>query len=269
MTFTKAIRCCALSSIFLLSCCVTPRLYGGMMLDLRFLDGTTTKDIGPGDVNTNIPIQVWARIDTVGGTNGGGDEFGLQFVYYSVLSTRINGGINGGLQTPLNIVPFDNALGGPLLKGKIQELNGDGINDLGSLASSSNDDFARPRSRFATFNTSATGQTQHVFTSGSVVTGVEFLVETVDFHVNSFVAGQSTRFDVAIPSWILGLSPPGAIWWQNHAGPNINGANNGAYFAGTNVTFNAVPEPSTMILAILGAASALAFTHRRRAMRAS
>ena len=217
-----------------------------LTIQLRFPDGTLSRQVGPGDVGNDILVQVWGRIDDVGGTNGTGNRYGLQFVTYSVGSTAVGGGIGGGIAAPLLIAPW-NAQGSQV--GKLDDLpiggSPDGITDLGSLAAAANVDFAKPRATVGVFNDSAAGQTQNNFPNG-----VEFLLEVINFHVASANPGSSTRLDPIIPSWISAGAPPGANWWQkanNAAKPD--GINNGDYLAGTGVTFfAAVPEPSTFVL---------------------
>ena len=218
---------------------------GALTVNLRLAGGATTRELVAADVGTDIPIQVWASVTATGGVNGTGADEGLQFLTYSLTSQRLvagtNGSVSGDLLTPALVTPFeDNGSSA----GDVADLNGDGIDDLGSLAAESSSSFAKPRSAAATYSTTSgiTGQ--------AISGGFEFLVETIQFHVDSLpaapVAGNGTRFTAAIPSWSLGFVK-GANWFQNSNQTPTNGANNGLYSAGTSVTFSVAVAPSFIL----------------------
>src|SRR5207237_357552 len=88
-------------------------------------------------------------------------------------------------------------------------------------------DYALPLSSNPTFN--GTGQ---------------FLLETVNFQVNSNVVGTSTVFNPQLSTNFFSS----ALWWQNSNGSasNPSGSNNssvGIFAVGTGVTFSAVADP--------------------------
>lgn len=232
-----------------------------LSIHLRFTDGTLTRQVGPGDVGNDFLVQVWGRIDDVGGVNGTGNRYGLQFATYSIGSTATGGGIGGGAAGPQLVAPW-NAQGSQL--GTLANLpiggSADGITDLGSLADAANADFAKPRASIGVFNDSAAGQTQN-----NLPNGVEFLLEVVNFHVTSANPGTSTRLDVLIPSWIAAGTPPGANWWQKaNDAAKPDGINNGDYSAGTGVSFfAAVPEPTGLLLGGFAAVGGWCLMRRR------
>ena len=217
----------------------------GLTVNLRLAGGGTTQTLTSSDVGTDIPIQVWASVTNTGGVNGSGTHEGLQFLTYSLTSQRLlggaNGSIDGDLHTPDLAVPF---AGNGSSAGDVGDLNSDGIDDLGSLAADSNSQFAKPRSESATYDTTSgiTGQ--------AIAGGFEFLVETIEFHVDSLPAsplsGNGTRFQASIPSWIAGFAK-GANWFQNSSLAVGNGANNGAYTSGTSITFDVASVPTFVL----------------------
>ena len=217
----------------------------GLVVNLRLAGGGITQTLTSSDVGTNIPIQVWASVTNVGGVNGSGIHEGLQYLTYSLTSERLvagpGGSINGDLHTPSLAAPFD-ANGSSA--GEVSDLNGDGIDDLGSLAADPNSLFAKPRSAAATYDTTPgiTGQ--------AITGGFEFLVETIEFHVDSLPAsppsGNGTRFHASLPSWMTGFAK-GANWFQDSNLAVSNGANNGAYTSGTTVTFDVASVPSFIL----------------------
>lgn len=236
---------------------------GALTIHLRFSDGTLTRQVGPGDVGNDFLVQVWGRVDDVGGTNGTGSRYGLQFATYSIGTAAAGGGVGGGAAGPQLIAPW-NALGSQV--GTLANLpiggSADGIMDLGSLSDVSTVDFAKPRASTGVFNDSVSGQTQN-----TLANGVEFLLEVLNFHVTSANPGSSTRLDVLIPSWNAAGTPPGANWWQKaNSAAKPDGINNGDYLAGTSVTLiAAVPEPSTLCLAGLSLVGGALLVLRRKA----
>ena len=205
----------------------------GLRLNLRFADGATTRPLTVADVGSDIPIQVWATITSSGGINGTGVFSGLHFVNFNIASARQqpgpNGSIDGGLLAPTLVGPF-NAAGSQI--GALANLTDDGIADVGSDAMAANLGFMQPRSTSPVFSDDPTaiGQT--------TANGYEFLVATVNFHVDHVpggpIAGAGTRFDAQIPNWNLDNGNR-ANWYQKSNQSIGNGLNNGNYTAGDSV----------------------------------
>ncbi|MGH7178382.1 MAG: hypothetical protein ACREJC_13470, partial [Tepidisphaeraceae bacterium] len=100
-----------------------------LVVNLRYDDGTTFKDVAGMQVGDTLTINVFA---TITGQPGNPAPEGLILIYYSILSRELTlGQFNGGgisaraMQPPFN-APAHN-------EGLINDANGDGVNDLGTL----------------------------------------------------------------------------------------------------------------------------------------
>ena len=226
-----------------------------LVVNLRFANGSTTHQLTAADVGTDIEIDVWA---SVMGQNppSANNFFGIQYLYYNVVSSLPNGGgtgVNGAIDSSDNalVAPF-NAQNGTQL-GVTQDINGDGVSDVGSDTDATGVD--KPRSVPIVFDNTPGAVTN------PLPTGYEFEVEKLYFHVNSLALGE-TEFTPVIPTSLLGAADlVGANWWQDSPSTSSPaGFMNGTYSGGTAVTFVNVPEP-TGIAMLVGVGSLLS---RRR-----
>jgi hypothetical protein len=242
-----------------------------LTINLRFADGSTEHTLTPADVGHDVEIDVWA---TITGHNAPSNHnfFALQYAYYGIASSLPDGptgAISGGLasgttpdgNTNARVAPF-NAPGGQI--GTLQDINGDGVADLGAISTTGYTDYAKSRSQPATWSDF------NLSTENFLPNGVEFEVEKLFYHVSS-LSGQETdyapisaalappyysanwAFDV--PSYTLG-APIGAQYTQTTPAEPGTGVQL-LVGAGT-----AIPEPATGAL-VLGLA-VLPLSRRRK-----
>ncbi|MGC4003366.1 MAG: hypothetical protein QM811_09615 [Pirellulales bacterium] len=106
----------------------------GLIIDLRFSDGTKTKTAAPG----TYTVDIWAQL--VAGTNGNANDDGILTFYGAARSGSTNGGVlasgvgNGitgiAAAAPFTLTPSNGNLGTG------SDLNGDGIQDWGNTTTS-------------------------------------------------------------------------------------------------------------------------------------
>ncbi len=219
----------------------------GLKYDLRVTGGGTNAIVtANGQV---ISIDLFA---VVTGASGNAAIEGFQNGFGAVTSS-MGGNIQGNLSATL-VNPF-NANGST--PGKVQDLDGDGDKDLGSMSNSYTTDllFARAGS----MQTPATGGTP-------ITDGVEFKLATLSFTVTS-VASFSDFTPITVAFRVPSFSQPleiAALWTVDGVAQNANGVGGGtAPTVGTSVTI-AVPEPTSVALFSL---AALALGARRRRPR--
>lgn len=232
--------------------------FANLVLNVRFADGNTVAHILPTDVGRVLNLQVFAAIDDDGGNNGNGvpptDFVGLLHVFFSLLSDRLAaGGLSGNMQSPINVAPFD-AVGS--IRGRVSDLNGDGIADIGSTAASNNFDVIKARA------------SSIILQPWPAIEPYEFLVHAFEFRVGSDAlhAGESTAISAFVPTWAT-QTVKGANWYQHtdavrSSDEGFSGFNNGIYFVGSSAVIEVVPEPAAAILFALGLAG-IGFVARR------
>jgi hypothetical protein len=211
-------------------------------INLRFADGTTSKSVTSANVNQDYTVQEWGTVDGVGGNNGTGSRFGVQFAFYSVgtqkLQTSANNFVSGNILSPTLINPFT---GNGAQTGAVQDFNLDGLNDLGSaITQPQNTNYIEARDASPAYDNTPGVTVQ------SVSGGFEFLLGTFTYHLTSVptatVASAGTMLSPLIPN-ANDLGLPAANWFQNGSGTSGagSGVNNGFtvgnYVAGTGVTF--------------------------------
>jgi hypothetical protein len=241
-----------------------PAARASLVVNLRFANGSTTHQLTAADVGTDIEIDVWASI-TGQNPPSANNFFGIQYVYYNVVSSLPNGGgtgVNGAIDASANslVAPF-NANGSQL--GVTQDINGDGVADVGSATEATNVDKPRGFDSItdAIFDDNATA------VKNALPDGYEFEIEKLFFHVNSLALGE-TEFTPVIPTSLLaGADLVGADWFQDSSTDTSNpppaiGFMNGPYSGGTAVTFVNVPEP-TGIAMLLGVGGLLGWRRGR------
>jgi hypothetical protein len=218
-----------------------------LVVNLRFANGSTTHQLTAADVGTDIEIDVWASI-TGQNPPSANNFFGLQYLYYNVVSSLPDGlgtGVNGGIDASANalVAPFESVHGGWQI-GVTQDINGDGVADVGSTTDAT--EVAKPRADSAIFDDNATAVTN------PLPTGYEFEVEKLFFHVNSLALGE-TEFTPVVPTSLLGEADlVGADWWQDSSADSTptNGFTSSPYSGGTGVTFVNVPEPTGIAMLV-------------------
>jgi len=210
-----------------------------LTINLRFADGSTTHTLTAADVGTDIEIDVWA---TITGQNppSSTNFYGLQYVYYSAVSSLPNGagtGVNGAIDASANaLTAAFNANGSQV--GVTQDINGDGVADVGSRT----DVLSMDKPRGSDPVAGAIFDDNTTAAKNALPDGYEFEVEKLFFHVNSLADGE-TDF-TAEPENTTPLVA--ANWFQDaptDVAPN-SGIMNGAYSGGTTVRLIAVPEPA-------------------------
>ncbi len=236
----------------------------GFVLDARFDDtGSSSKDLSAVAPGTTYWVNVWAQI-----TGTGAAHEGLQYVYYSLVSSKPVGGpgdidvIDRNLRQAVPEPP-ERAMGFWAVgsqPGNIADLNGDGNVDLGSTIVPWPDasDYAKPRAGSPLYSDSdndADGITDY---GQAIPNGWEWRVERVQLIVNSLPnPGQPIRFAVTPPSWMPeyeGLVS--ANWWEDGVFKNRN-------YSGDHVEFF-VPEPGTIACLGIGGLALIARAARRR-----
>ena len=221
-----------------------------LVVNLRFADGSTTHQLTAADVGTDIEIDVWASI-TGQNPPSANNFFGIQYLYYNVVSSLPDGGgtgVNGAIDASANalVAPF-NAINGTNV-GTTQDINGDGVADVGSNTDPTA--VPKPRANAPIFDDSSSA------VKNPLPTGYEFEVEKLFFHVNSLAIGETEFVPVVPTSLLAGAELVGADWWQDSSTDTSNAGSfmNGPYSGGTAVTFVNVPEPTgiAMLVAVGG-----------------
>lgn len=256
-----------------------------LLINLQFTNGGTSMALSTANAGQDIPVLVYGTVmgskpvtTTPGATTG--DFDGMNFVYYDILSsTGSNGGVAGGIDsgaTNSSYVPQLN--GTPTIgsqpatgfdangsqPGAVQDLNGDGIADLGS--SSDLTEVAKPRYNIDVFDnapSSSFGSTASADPTGApdIVIGgtnnnsVSFLLETIYFQVGpSLAAGQITSLNpvpyaVQSPYTQSNYFVDTPTTSQGSLAPYTDTVAS----AGTSVQFTDVPEPASLAWASLAA----------------
>lgn len=218
----------------------------GLKYDLRVTGGGNTASVtANGQV---VSIDLFA---VVTGAAGNAAIEGFQNGFGAVTSST-GGNIKGNLSATLaNAFSASGAT-----SGKVQDLDGDGDKDLGSMSNSYTTDllFARAGS----MQTQATGGT-------AITDGVEFKLATFSFTVTS-ITSFSDFTPITLAFRVPSFSQPleiAALWTVDNTAQNSNGVGGGtAPTIGSSVLI-AAPEPTSVALLSL-ATLALAARRRRR-----
>lgn len=231
-----------------------------LTLNLRFTDGSTVQTVTSADVGKFYTFDVWA---TVTNTTGTADQ-GFSFAFFNLQSqTTGTSAAAGSLVLRTVNANFNNSA----TRGTAQDLNADGIGDVGSSADSPNNmvsgtnEFIKPRAFFYsdpnTGDTSTAPAEYSSQTRGQAAAGggYEWQVYRSSFKLVSFnTGGSDLMFKAGLPSIING-SPPAAQWFENASTlDGVNGAmtsGNGVYQVGTGIKFTtgAAPAVSSVALA--------------------
>ena len=261
------------------------RAQASLVINLMFPDGTNTMSVTPDEVGQDFPVLVYGTVTglnpvttTPGATTGNFD--GIQYTYYDVVSSTgpggaLPGGIDNGSVDPAyapTLNPTFAAFGSQA--GTVQDLNGDGIADLGATSSQMTD-ISKPRAAEAIWDNSYLAGYNPTGTPGIIVGGannnsVSFLLETIYFQTGSALSpGESTALD---PSAVQ-LQPFYAPSNYFEDDPTLPSPNNGVgaqytyttVSAGSLVQFNvvAVPEPTTSAISCLLGVGLLSRRRRR------
>lgn len=224
----------------------------GLVYDLRFADGSHTKD--PASA-ASFTVELWARVS---GTNATQTDEGLTNSYVEILSTQTGGGgiTAGGLSAGVLALGFNEA--GSRAGGSTQ-INADGIADWGTTATAAANTFYM-LARNATVGGASAGATL-----GAAVDAItwEFKLATFTIDVGGVGTG-STSFNIIQPN------AKATVGAQTYATAKIDNATfnvtstapGTTYTGSTGVTFGAIPEPAS--IGLLGAA-AVGLLGRRRA----
>jgi hypothetical protein len=219
-----------------------------LIVDLRFSDGSKTKQAAAGVYS----IDVWAQVT---GANTTPDE-GLLFVYGAVRSTQVNGGAisSGTSGITANVASNTNwTVDSPFGQaGTAQNVTLDGIQDWGTLPTNNAQTIkynSTLGSGLVPVFLSTPGQTGAV---NALTNGVEFKVGTLTFTLNSNDVNNAALLAAATNiDWVL---PSGSI--PNRHNHRVDGGtaavtSTTTYLAsapGNGVSFTAVPEPGTWAL---------------------
>ena len=218
--------------------------HASLVVNLRFANGSTTHQLTAADVGTDIEIDVWASV-TGQNPPSANSFFGLQFLYYNVVSSLPDGlgtAVNGAIDTNADalVAPFQSIHGGWQL-GVTQDINGDGVADVGSATDVTQ--VTKPRADSGIFDDNLTAVTN------PLPTGYEFEVEKLYFHVNSLAVGE-TDFTAMPPSQSVISQVEGlyANWWQDSSTDTGSEVMSGVILGGTTVSFVNLPEPSSLAM---------------------
>ncbi|HEX8524298.1 MAG TPA: PEP-CTERM sorting domain-containing protein [Tepidisphaeraceae bacterium] len=233
----------------------------GVLYDLRFSDGTKSKEALAGTYN----VELWARVS---GPNTSLTDDGIQSSYVKILSSQNNGGAitSGGLVAGSGAVTADfqsfSGTSPAHRNGAANDLNGDGIIDWGSSSTSSADtNYMLARAAGIVSDGGTVGQSVNANTW-------EFKLATFQVTVGAAGGTGTTSFDLVKPNATTGVAITYATARVDGVGFNVQSTNTqGAYVAGNGITFTAAatggvtPEPAS--LGLLGVA-AIGLVGRRR-----
>ena len=231
----------------------------GLVINLRFADGAVSKEFAAADVGRTLTVNVWGKV-TGADANLINDGFpAVGSAGYRVLSAATGTGVTPTITASATSANFTS---NGSLNGSIQDLNGDGIKDIGgsALASAAIDTIAaggtdiKARTSVALFNVDGT---------------TEWLLSTFDVNIvaisGSASAGNNMTYSLLVPSHQSLAANRPAAWYQdgiNQTTLGTSGTSPTNYSTGTSVEFiQAVPEPATLTVLSLGL---LALGGRRR-----
>jgi hypothetical protein len=233
-----------------------------LIIDLRFTDGTKTRQIAAG----TYEVDVWALVS---GTNDSTADEGLLNVYGSVQSQQVNGGaLSAGTSGVTG-----NAGAGPVFTtgspngqaGTSQNITTDGVGDWGTVATSSTSTIK--------YNSALNNGLDPAFSNSSGVVANTLDANTVEFKVGTF----TVTINPADINALAGLDAETRFNWvkatgtfptqHSHRADGASVTAAAAYAASTTAnavsfTSAAVPEPAS--LGLLGLAAAAALGRRRR-----
>jgi hypothetical protein len=225
-----------------------------LVVNLRFDDGSLTKDVTSAAPGTQYTVDVWMSV-----TGSAAGAEGFQGAYFGVQSDDLTTNVTGDITGRSRLAPF-NAAGGS--DGTIQSLSlapygADDIDDLGGPNLSSSTGFMRAYAGSGTFITAG---------GTSITDGVEFKVATVTFTLGAVnttgaLPGGTTSLTLnpILPGSLLASTR--ATWTQDGVNVNAGTTGTGGYSTGSSVSFTVIPEPAT--LGLLGLGSLLGLRRRR------
>jgi len=260
--FAPARRGLVLAGVFAGILLSAPQAWAGLAINLVFPNGSTSMNLTATNTQQDIPVLVYGTVtgvnpvtQTVGATTGNFD--GLDYAYYDIISSvgsggALMGGIDSGASNAAHAPTLEGLFGAVgSQSGTVQDLNGDGIADLGSESVLSQ--IPKPRANFDTYNNYG-GTAPYVIVGGANDNSVSFLLETIYFQTGSSLSvGQSTTlnpmpFETPIPYVQCNYFMDSPIV----PGPGVQPQTTyTTETAGTSVTFTVVPvpEPSSAIAA--------------------
>ncbi len=207
-----------------------------LTIDLRVAGATDSKSVQVENVGDVVTLNVYA---VVKGANSTIDTDGLQSITGSFVSTPVSGSPVGNFSVFSPVAPFN----GTVLAGTVQDLNGLPGLDLGGTGT----------------NAAGGRSLQMQIGNGAPVVGdaaaSEWLIGTVSWTVTN-----AEGLDATTLSFIPLAGASSALWRED--GANRNGST-GSFVGGSPVSVTAIPEPAS--LAVVGMAAASLLRRRRTA----
>ncbi len=228
----------------------------GLVVNLRFADGTLTKDVSEATIGTQYTVDGWMSVT---GSSGGSE--GFQGAYFGVQSQQLTTNVAGNLTERTTLTPFS-ASGNS--QGTLQSLShapygADAIVDLGGVALNTNTGWMRAYAGTGTFITD--GGTSITNGAEFKVASVTFTLDSVNLDAASTTGTTSVTLNPIFPSSLLASTR--ATWQQDGVNVNAGTAGTGGYSTGSSVSFavTAIPEPASLAFLGLGA---IGLVRRRR-----
>jgi hypothetical protein len=206
---------------------LAPAAQAGLVIDLRL--GSTSSVLTPAMLDTNVSIEVWAKV--IGAVGNPGVE-SIAFCGYSVRSLETDGGaVTGSLSGLTWIAPFDAAVNKQV--GLAQNLNtvADNVVDRGNASSGLNViKFGGPAMTYVAGGGS-TGQ--------AITDGWEWNVMTVGLYFDAaLLAGQTSGGSTTIEVRPATYGAPNPVSnYKIDGETTVRGASSGLPTKGTSVTF--------------------------------
>ena len=225
----------------------------GLVYDLRFSDGSHTKNLSSADTYT---VELWARVS---GTNGTVTDEGMTNSYAQIGSTQTGGGgITSGGFTAGTLADGFNEAGSRA--GAANDWNADGIVDWGTTAT------ATANTNYMLARNATVGGVFGGGTLGQSVDAQTWEFKLATFTLNAAAIGTgTTSFNMVQPNM---KAVAGAVTYAvskvDNVTFNVSSANQqGAYTGSTGITLvGAIPEPSS--IGLLGAAAVGLLGRRRK-----
>lgn len=245
--------------------------FAGIMYDVTTTAGLQSVNLTAGQ-KTAVSLQLWV---TLTGADADANNDGLSNGYVNILAA------NSGLTGVVGASSFNRGTawrGTGSSNGTAQDLNGDGIKDIGSNGVSASGQITYVPTSLPVPNYG--GGQNNILPGTPVGTGgMKYLLGTFSYTfdaTNGVGGGGTLTIKPSIPTFV---DNPKAIWYQDNPNydtliddfPDVGGPCDPAYkmtttgsalSVGPGVTLNLVPEPSTFVLLGLSAL-ALVFIRRK------